>query len=303
MSVKFLWFYCCLLILLLPAIGAAQHPEYDFIISGAHIVDGTGAPWVAGDLAISGDRIVAIGDLSKASALKRLDAKGLVVCPGFIDVQGQSEFNVLVDNRAASKITQGVTTEITGEGSSIAPVNDRLKKENQEVAKKFGVTQDWSSLDDYFKHFERSKPAINLGTLVGAGGLRNYVMGSVNRPASPEELDQMRQLVAQAMKDGAFGISTALEYVPDIFASTDEIVELAKVARQYGGVYFTHQRSESGAIFNSLDEVFSISERAKISTTIWHLKTAYRENWGKMPEVIHRIEAARARGLDVDASV
>ncbi len=303
MSVKFLWFYCCLLILLLPAIGAAQHPEYDFIISGAHIVDGTGAPWVAGDLAISGDRIVAIGDLSKASALKRLDAKGLVVCPGFIDVQGQSEFNVLVDNRAASKITQGVTTEITGEGSSIAPVNDRLKKENQEVAKKFGVTQDWSSLDDYFKHFERSKPAINLGTLVGAGGLRNYVMGSVNRPASPEELDQMRQLVAQAMKDGAFGISTALEYVPDIFASTDEIVELAKVARQYGGVYFTHQRSESGAIFNSLDEVFSISERAKISTTIWHLKTAYRENWGKMPEVIHRIEAARARGLDVAASV
>jgi len=292
-----------LIFLLLPTFAAAQRPDYDFIISGAHIVDGTGAPWVAGDIAIAGDRIVAIGDLSKASARKRLDVKGLVVSPGFIDVQGQSEFNVLVDNRAASKITQGVTTEITGEGSSIAPVNDRMKKENEEVAKKYGVTVDWSTLDEYFKHFERTKSAINLGTFVGAGGVRNYVMGTVNRPASPTELEQMRQLVAQAMQDGAMGISTALEYVPDTFASTDEIVELAKVARQYGGVYFTHQRSETDAIFSSLDEVFAISRRANISTTIWHLKTAYRENFGKMPEVLRRIQDARAQGIDVAASV
>jgi dihydroorotase/N-acyl-D-amino-acid deacylase len=291
------------LFLLLPAVAAAQGPTYDFIISGAHIVDGTGAPWVAGDIAISGERIVAMGDLSKASARKRLDAKGLVVSPGFIDVQGQSEFNVLVDNRAASKITQGVTTEITGEGSSIAPVNERLKKENEEVAKKYGVTEDWSTLADYFRHFERTKSAINLGTFVGAGGIRNYVMGTVNRPATPAELEQMRQLVAQAMQDGAMGISTALEYVPDTFASTDEIVELAKVARQYGGVYFTHQRSETDAIFTSLDEVFAISRRANISTTIWHLKTAYHENFGKMPEVLRRIQEARAQGIDVAASV
>jgi N-acyl-D-amino-acid deacylase len=289
--------------LLLPTFTAAQHPDYDFIISGAHMVDGTGAPWVEGDIAIAGDRIVAIGDLSKASARKRLDAKGLVVSPGFIDVQGQSEFNVLVDNRAASKITQGVTTEITGEGSSIAPVNDRMKKENEEVTKKYGVTVDWSTLDEYFKHFERTKSAINLGTFVGAGGVRNYVMGTVNRPASPAELEQMRRLVAQAMQDGAMGISTALEYVPDTFASTDEIVELAKVARQYGGVYFTHQRSETDAIFNSLDEVFAIARRANISTTVWHLKTAYHENFGKMPEVLRRIQNARAQGIDVSASV
>lgn len=294
---------CLLLILLCPVPGALQHREYDYIISNAHIVDGTGAPWVAGDIAISGDRIAAIGDLSKASARKRLDARGLVVSPGFIDVQGQSEFNVLVDNRAASKITQGVTTEITGEGSSIAPINDRMKKESEEVAKKYGVTVDWSSLDDYFRHFERTKSAINLGTFVGAGGVRNYAMGTINRPASPAELEQMRQLVAQAMRDGAFGISTALEYVPDTFASTDEIVELAKVAREYGGVYFTHQRSETDAIFRSLEEVFSISRRANISTTIWHLKTAYHENFGKMPEVIRRIEEARAQGVDVAASV
>jgi N-acyl-D-amino-acid deacylase len=292
-----------LILLLLPAFATAQGPDYDFIISGAHMVDGTGAPWVEGDIAIAGDRIVAIGDLSKASARKRLDAKGLVVSPGFIDVQGQSEFNVLVDNRAASKITQGVTTEITGEGSSIAPVNDRMKKENEEVTKKYGVTVDWSTLDEYFKHFERTKSAINLGTFVGAGGVRNYVMGTVNRPASPAELEQMRRLVAQAMQDGAMGISTALEYVPDTFASTDEIVELAKVARQYGGVYFTHQRLETDAIFNSLDEVFAIARRANISTTIWHLKTAYHENFGKMPEVLRRIQNARAQGIDVSASV
>ena len=292
-----------LIVLLLPALAAAQRPEYDFIISGAHIVDGTGAPWVAGDIAIAGDRIVAIGDLSKAVARKRLDAKGLVVSPGFIDVQGQSEFNLLIDNRVASKITQGVTTEITGEGSSIAPASDRMKKESEEVAKKYGVTVDWSTLDEYFKHFQRTKSAINLGTFVGAGGVRNYVMGTVNRPASPQELEQMRQLVAQAMQDGAMGISTALEYVPDTFASTDEIVELAKVARQYGGVYFTHQRSETDAILSSLDEVFAISRRANISTTIWHLKTAYHENFGKMPEVLRRIQEVRAQDIDVAASV
>jgi N-acyl-D-amino-acid deacylase len=292
-----------LIVLLLSTFAAAQNQDYDFIISGAHVVDGTGAPWVEEDIAIAGDRIVAIGDLSKASARKRLDAKGLVVSPGFIDVQGQSEFNVLVDNRAASKITQGVTTEITGEGSSIAPVNDRMKKEGEEVAAKYGVTLDWSTLDEYFKHFERTKSTINLGTFVGAGGIRNYVMGTVNRPASPADLEQMRRLVAQAMRDGAMGISTALEYVPDTFASTDEIVELAKVARQYGGVYFTHQRSETDAIFSSLDEVFAIAQRANISTTIWHLKTAYHENFGKMPEVLRRIQNARAQGIDVAASV
>jgi dihydroorotase/N-acyl-D-amino-acid deacylase len=263
---------------LFAGIMVAQHPDYDYLISGGRVVDGTGAPWVVGDIGITGDRIVAIGDLRKVSAGKRIDATGLVVSPGFIDVQGQSEFYVLVDNRAASKITQGVTTEITGEGSSIAPLNDSLKKQpdvdaNEEAAQKYGVTLDWASLGEYFKHFERTRSAVNLGTFVGAGGVRNYVMGSVNRAASAAELEQMRRLVSDAMKDGAFGLSTALEYVPDTFASMDEIVELAKVARQYGGVYFTHQRSETDAIFSSLDEVFAIAERAKISATIWHLKT------------------------------
>jgi N-acyl-D-amino-acid deacylase len=282
---------------------AARGSEFDFIIARGHIVDGTGAPWFVGDVGIIGDHIVAIGDLHAAKARKRIDAAGLVVSPGFIDVQGQSEFNVLVDNRAASKITQGVTTEITGEGTSIAPVNDRLREDLKGKAKAYGVTLDWSSLDEYFRHFERTRPAINLGTFVGAGGLRNYVIGKVNRSATPAELDQMRHLVTEAMEQGAFGVSSALQYVPDVFASTDEIIELAKVAQSYGGVYFTHQRSESDEIFQSLNEVFTIAERAHISTTIWHLKTAYPENFGEMQEVLKQIEAARARGLDVAASV
>jgi dihydroorotase/N-acyl-D-amino-acid deacylase len=281
--------------------AAAQ--TYDFIISGARIVDGTGAPWFIGDIAISGDRIAAIGDLHNMPAKTRIDGSGLVVSPGFIDVQGQSEFNLLVDNRAASKTTQGVTTEITGEGTSIAPLNDRLTDDLKDDAQKYGVKLDWRSLDEYLNRLDRAHPAINLGTFVGAGGIRTYIIGKENRPATPAELEQMRQLVARAMQQGAFGLSTALQYVPDSFASTDEIVALAKVARSYGGVYFTHQRSESDRIFSSLDEVFTIAGRARISTTIWHLKTAYSENFGKMPEVLRQIEQARRRGIDVAASV
>ena len=299
-----LYSYIALIAFLFAAAASpAQERDYDFVISGARVIDGTGAPWTYGDIGIVGDRIAAIGDLRDATAKKRIDAAGLVASPGFIDVQGQSEFNVLVDSRAASKITQGVTTEITGEGTSIAPLNDRLVEDLKDDAKKYGVTLDWRTLDEYLRRFERARPAINLGTFVGAGGIRTYVVGKENRPATPAELDQMRQLVAQAMEQGAFGISSALEYVPDTFASTDELVDLAEVARKYGGVYFTHQRSESDRIFQSLDEVFDIAQRAGISTTIWHLKAAYHENWGKMPEVLARIEAARSRGIDVAASV
>ena len=296
-------FFVILASMLLLSVSYAQQTTYDFVITGARIVDGTGAPWFYGDIGITGDRIAAIGDLHNATAKKRIDATGLIASPGFIDVQGQSEFNLLVDNRAASKVTQGVTTEITGEGISIAPMNERVQEEYRLRAEKYGVQLDWRSLDDYFRHLERSKPAINLGTFVGAGGVREYVIGKDNRPATPAELEQMRQLVAQAMEQGALGISTALQYVPSVFASTDEIVELAKVARRYDGVYFTHQRSESDRIFPSLDEVLAIAQKAGISTTIWHLKTAYPENFGKMAEVLSRIEAARARGIDVAATV
>src|SRR5262245_51799725 len=277
--------------------------RFDVLIKNGRIVDGTGAPWFRGDVGITGDRIAAVGVIGDATAATVIDARNLVVAPGFIDLLGQSEFNILVDSRAASKILQGVTTEITGEGSSIAPVNDRLIQEASLQARHFGVIQDWRTLADYFKRLEeRSPPAINIGTFVGAGGVRNYVIGKDDRPATAAELEGMKQLVAQAMEDGALGLSTSLQYVPDRFASTEEITELAKVAARYGGVYFTHQRSESGRIFESLDEVFTIAERAGIPAEIWHLKTAYKANFGKMPEVLRRIEAARARGLDITAN-
>src|SRR5438093_1262250 len=274
---------------------AAQRPaeRYDVLIKNGRIVDGTGAPWFGGDVAIAGDRIVAVGRVpATMTAATIVDTSGLVVAPGFIDLLGQSEFNVLVDGRAASKILQGVTTEITGEGSSIAPVNDRMVQQAAPSARHFGVAQDWRTLGDYFKRLEeRSRTAINIGTFVGAGGIRNYVIGKDERPATAAELDEMRRLVAQAMEQGALGLSTSLQYVPDRFASTDEIVELAKVAARYGGVYFTHQRSEGAKIFESLEEVFTIADRAKIPGEIWHLKTAYKANFGKMPEVLRRIEA------------
>ena len=282
---------------------AAAGAEFDVILARGRIVDGTGAPWFRGDVGLQGDRIKAIGDLRAASARQRIDASGLVIAPGFIDMLGQSEFCVLVDNRAASKITQGVTTEVTGEGTSIAPVSERMIEEASPVYKAFGIVADWRTLGEYFRRLEeRVHPAINLATFVGAGGVRNCVIGEDNRPATPRELERMKDLVAQAMEQGALGLSSSLQYMPDRFASTDELIALAGVAARSGGVYLTHQRSEGNRIFESLQEVFTIAEKAGVLTEIWHLKTAYKANWGKMPEVLDRIEAARAAGLDVTAN-
>ena len=276
---------------------------YDVLIAGGRVVDGTGAPWVHADVAIAGDRIAAVGDLAGAPAKVRVDATNLVVAPGFIDMLGQSEFYVLVDGRAASKIMMGVTTEITGEGTSIAPVNDRMMAQDKAQWDHYGLTPDFQTLAGYFARLEtRSKPALNIGTFVGAGGVRDYVIGRGNSPASPAQLEEMKRLVKQAMEEGALGLSTSLQYVPDRFATTDELIELAKVAAQHGGVYLTHQRSESAQVFESIDEVIRISHEAKIPAEIWHLKTAYKANWGKMPEVLSRIRAARANGIDVTAN-
>jgi dihydroorotase/N-acyl-D-amino-acid deacylase len=278
-------------------------PAFDVLITGGRIVDGTGAPWFKGDVALSGDRIVAIGQLAGRPARQTIDAAGLVVAPGFIDMLGQSEFNVLVDGRAASKIMQGVTTEITGEGQSIAPVNDRMVREAKPSWDHFGIVQDFRTLAEYFRRLEtRSRPAINIGTFVGAGGVRDYAIGSDNVPSTPATLERMKALVAEAMRDGALGLSSSLQYVPDRFNTTDDLVEMASVAASYGGVYLTHLRSESGAIDQALDETFAVAERAKIPAEIWHLKTAYKANWGRMSAVLQRIEDARARGLDVTAN-
>jgi dihydroorotase/N-acyl-D-amino-acid deacylase len=282
---------------------AGQARAFDVVIANGRVVDGTGAPWFRADVGITGDRITAIGNLSSARARTRIDAAGHVVAPGFIDLLGQSEFNVLVDSRAASKITQGITTEITGEGASIAPVNETLKADRKASYEFFKIAQDWLTLSEYFARLTRSKTAINVGTFVGSGGLRDYVVGKDDRPATAAEMATMKALVAEAMTDGALGLSSSLQYVPNRFSTTDELVELATVAREHGGIYITHQRSEGNKVLESIDEVLAIAERADVPTEIWHLKTAYQANWGKMTEVLRRLEAARARGLRVSANI
>ncbi len=292
-------------LLSLPLLLAARAPaatEYDLLIRGGRVVDGSGAPWFAADVAAKDGRIAAVGRLEGARAKRVIDATGLYVSPGFIDLLGQSEYNVLVDGRAASKITQGITTEITGEVESIAPKNSAMLAEGRDVFQRYGFTPDFTTIAGYFSTFERRRSAINLGTFVGAGGVRDLVIGKADRRATPAELQRMCDVVDQAMREGAVGVSSSLQYVPDMYNSTEELIAMAKVAAKYGGAYFTHQRSEANAIDSSLDEVFRIAKEAGIRTQIWHLKTAYKKNWGRMPAVLARLEQARAQGIDVAAN-
>jgi len=282
---------------------SSKAPEYDLIIVNGTVIDGSGNPPFSADVGIRSDRIAKIGSLKGATALHKLDARGQVVAPGFIDMLGQSEQFVLIDPRAMSKVMMGVTTEITGEGESIAPLNDRILKEQEDFNRRFNLKVDWRTLAEYFNRLEKQGAGVNLGTFVGATQVREYVIGYDDRPPTTAELEQMRKLVADAMKDGALGVSTSLQYVPARFARTDEIVELAKVARQYGGIYITHQRSEANAIDDSMKEVFEIARRANIPAEIWHFKTAYKKNWGRMPEMLRRIAAARRQGLKITADV
>jgi dihydroorotase/N-acyl-D-amino-acid deacylase len=281
----------------------AAPPQYDLLIRNGTVVDGSGAPRYRADVGVKGDRIVRIGKLRNARATREIDATGMVVAPGFIDMLGQSETYLLIDPRAMSKVMMGVTTEVTGEGESIAPINERQIKEQEDFNRRYKLTMDWRTLDEYFNRLEKQGAGVNLATFVGATQVREYVVGYDNRPPTAAELEQMKQLVAAAMKDGALGLSTSLQYVPARFAKTDEIVELAKVARQYGGIYATHQRSEANALDESLAEVFEIGRRAQIPVEIWHLKTAYKKNWGRMPEVLGKIKRARAQGLDITADI
>src|SRR2546426_6134979 len=281
----------------------SSSPAYDLIVKNGRVVDGSGRHGFKADVAIKGNRIARIGNLRGAKAKREIDARGQIVAPGFIDMLGQSETFVLIDPRAMSKVMMGVTTEITGEGESIAPINDRILKEQEDFNRRFNLTVDWRTLGEYFNRLGKQGAGFNLGTFVGATQVREYVIGYDDRPPTPVELEQMKKLVADAMKDGALGVSTSLQYVPARFAKTDEIVELAKVAHQYGGIYISHQRSEANAIDDSMKEVFEIARRANIPAEIWHFKTAYKKNWGRMPEMLRRIEAARRQGLKITADV
>lgn len=279
-----------------PAAGV----EYDTIIRNGHIIDGTGSPWYAADISVKDGRIAAIGNLADAHARRVIDAHGLVVAPGFIDMLGQSEITLLVDPHVPSKIFQGITTEITGEGESVAPLDAGMIEQRQATYAHYGITPDWRTLEQYFARLQKQGMGINVGTYVGATSVREMVMGYENRAPTPDELKKMQTLVADAMKQGALGLSTALEYTPAPYAGTDELIALAKVAARHGGIYATHMRNEGDAEMAALDETFRIGREADIPVEIFHLKATGNLK-GRMAQVIARIDAARASGIDVAA--
>ncbi len=281
----------------LPA--AAQ--EFDLVIRNGHIVDGTGSPWYAGDIGIKAGRISRIGSLTHASARQVIDANGLIVAPGFIDMLGQSELSMLVNPHVPSKIFQGITTEITGEGGSIAPLNEQILAADRSGFAHYRITPDWRTFAQYFGRLEKQGLGINLASYVGATQVRRMVLGDNDRAPSAPELERMKALVRESMLDGAVGLSTSLQYAPAPYAKTDELIALASEAAEFGGIYATHMRSEGDAIDAALDEAFRIGREARIPVEIWHLKVAGKRNWGRMPAIVERIERARASGVDVEA--
>ncbi|HKW26470.1 MAG TPA: D-aminoacylase [Terriglobales bacterium] len=291
----------CGLLVFVGVAAWSQSAPYDVVIRNGHIIDGTGSPWYAADLGIRDGRITAIGDLASAPAKRTIDAHGMVVAPGFIDMLGQSELTILVDPHLPSKIYQGITTEITGEGDSVAPQSDATIQADRLSYQHYHLTPDWRTLDQYFHRLEKQGMGINLGTYVGATQVRRVVLGDADVQPTPAQLDQMKTLVDQAMQQGAMGVSTSLEYAPAPYASTEELIALSSEAAKYGGIYATHMRSEGDAEMASLDEVIRIGREAHIAVEIWHLKTAGKTNWGKMPQVVAKIDAARAAGVDVEA--
>lgn len=273
--------------------------QFDVIIRNGRIVDGTGNPWYSADLGIRGDKIVAIGQLNPSAAIRVIDANGRIVSPGFIDMLGQSEFSLLIDNRSLSKLSQGITSEITGEGQSIAPQSEKTLSALKPELDYYKLTIDFTTLDGYFLRLEKQGTPLNIGTYVGATQVREAVVGDEDRAPSPSELTQMEALVEQAMKDGAMGVSTSLIYPPAHYAKTEELIALAKVASRYGGLYATHMRSEGMSEMVALDEAIRIGQEAGLPVEIFHLKVSGKPHWGTMPKVIEKIQSARDSGLDI----
>ncbi|HUO26854.1 MAG TPA: D-aminoacylase [Candidatus Aquilonibacter sp.] len=298
-------FLCAVLAsIILACLGsaAAQQPAgFDLVITNGHIIDGTGSPWYSADIGIRDGRIENIGDLSAAPRKRTIDASGRVVAPGFIDMLGQSELTILVDPRLPSKIYQGITTEITGEGETVAPLNDTIIQRDHALYDHYKITPDWRTFRQYFARLEKQGMGINLASFVGATEVRRVVLGDDNVQPTAAQLEQMKALVHDAMKDGAVGLSTALEYAPAPYAKTDELIALATEAGKFGGIYATHMRNESDSVLEAIDEAVRIGREAHVPVEIWHIKVAGKNNWGRMPEVVAKINAARASGADVTA--
>jgi N-acyl-D-amino-acid deacylase len=273
----------------------------DIVIRNGRIIDGTGSPWYSGDIGIKDGKVIAIGNLTAAQSKRIIDARGMVVAPGFVDMLGQSELSVLVNPDLPSKTFQGITTEFTGEGGSAAPLNEAILKADRATYEHFDITPEWRTFRQYFSRLEKQGIGINFGSYVGATQVRRMVLGDDNRAPSQAELRQMRLLVREAMRDGAVGISTSLQYAPAPYASTEELIALAAESAQFGGIYSTHLRSEGNAIIGALDEAIRIGREAGIPVEVWHLKAAGKGNWGRMPEIVAHIEKARQSGVDISA--
>ena len=280
----------------------AEEPGYDLLIIDGRILDGSGSPWFEGSVAIKDGRVAAIGRLPNATAGRVIDARGLTVAPGFIDLHSHSDFTLLVDGKAESKIRQGVTTEILGESDSAGPILGPAVPEFDKEMAPYGLTRDWTTLGEYFARVQRQGTSVNIASYVGSGQVRMDVMGNVDRPPTGDEMAKMKDLVDQAMREGALGLASGLIYPPNSFATTDELIELAKVAARYGGIYTSHIRGEGNHWKQAIDEAIEISEKAHLPVHVLHLKIDGQANWGKMAQQVSEIQAARDRGVDITAN-
>jgi len=280
---------------------------FDIVVKNGFVVDGTGNPWFKADVGIKDGRIIDIGKLSSTKSEEALDAKGLVVAPGFIDMHAHSDFSLLINPLAESKVKQGVTTEVIGNcGSSAAPLDEFLKEETREtlpVLKEAKLKLDWSSMDEYLNRLERKGIALNVVPLVGNGNIRALVMEYNSRRPSKSELEKMKGFLAETMKEGAFGLSSGLIYPPSCYADTEELIELCKVVAKYGGIYTSHIRGEGKTLFDSVREAIEIGKKAGVPVEISHHKASGKSNWGKVKQTLNMISEARTAGVDVTCDV
>jgi len=285
------------------AAACAAPVEYDVILRNGTIYDGSGSPPYVGDLAINGDRIAAIGDLGRAGGKTEIDATGLAVAPGFINMMCWANESLIEDGRSQSDIRQGVTLEVMGEGDSMGPLNEAMKEEM--VRRQGDITYDveWTTLDEYLQYLEDRGVTPNVASFIGAATPREYVIGYEDRKATPEEIDEMRSIVRTAMEEGALGVASALIYPPGSFADTDELVALAEVAGEYDGMYISHVRGEGAHLLEAIGELLTIAREADVRAEIYHLKASGQSNWPLFDEAVAMVEAARAEGLEITADV
>lgn len=282
-----------------PAWAAAQ-PPYDLVLRGGKIVDGSGNPWQFGDVAIRGDRLAVVGKVPAGAGRREVDARGLVVAPGFIDMHSHSDYLLLEDGHAQSKIRQGVTTDVLGEGRSAGPFQNKLPPHRQTVA---GKEQRWTRLGEYFDLIDRAGVSINVVSYVGLDNIWQSVLGNSFERPTPAQIKEMQALVDEAMRDGAFGLSSMLAMPPGALATTDDVAALAQVVARHGGIYSSHIRNEGTGVFDAVKEAIAVGERAGLPVDVIHLKIADQQYWGRMKEVIALIEDARRRGVNVQANV